>query len=181
MQLNNTQKTFISILLICFVLFLGGSVIRSAIAFDIFLPNAKFELKPEYTNAMRMQSMYVYAITAFYTDFAYGVSFILMLGLIFSLKKHFRNEGWLFMVFALFFLSAPINIFNIYYDYKLNEALIYNHLTDFNIWDVQHWFVDKYKNIRINSAGTVSFFTSVTCLVFIIWQPLKKSKNNDIK
>jgi hypothetical protein len=174
MNLTYFQKTLISIALICFVFFLGGTVIRSAIAFDLFLPNANFELKHEFTNEMRMQSMYVYAITAFYTDFGYGITFLIMTSLLFSLKKYFKQEGWLFMIFTLFFLTAPINAFTIYYDYKLNEAIMYNHLTDFNSWDVQHWFVERYKDLRINSASTISFFASITCLVFLIWQPLKK-------
>lgn len=174
MNLSNFQKILISIALLCFVIFLGGTIIRSAIAYDLFVPSENFALKTNYTNAMRMQSMYIYAISAFYTDFGYGITFLSMLGLVFSLKKYFKQEGWLFMIFALFFITAPINAFTIYYDYKLNEAVIYNHLTDFNVWDVQHWFVEKFTDVKINSASTISFFSSITCLVFLIWQPLKK-------
>lgn len=174
-MINNdrTTKILLSILAIGFILWFGGSVVRTAIGYDLFNPDAQLELK-NYAPEIRMHSVYLFANLAIYTGVGYGVSFLFSIITFFKIKKDLKTQGWLFMAFVLFLLASPIQLYLIYLDYGLAMEVVRSGLRDFNSYIVQQNFYQRFVDTKLTVMSSLSFLANLTALVYFIWKPLQK-------
>lgn len=176
MQQKKSVNILISIFALGFIIWFGGSIVRSATAFDIFTPGRELELRPGYTDEIRMHSVYNYSMMSSYTDIAYGAAFVSALLLIILMRKQLKQRGWLLMAFVLFFISAPIEAVLIYYDIQLGLAIHWDNLKDFNDPMVSDYFLSRFRNTALSVPSALAFLASLTALLYIIWRPLDKTK-----
>jgi hypothetical protein len=175
MNLKTHQKLLFGLFLICLSIWIGGSLTRSVIAFDLFMPTQEFALKPGLSNEDRIVTLYLYTITAAYADFAYLISFLCFLVFSFTAREQFKKHGWLFMCVFIFFFFSPVNLLNIYYDYMLSLAVYFDRITDFRDYRVNTWFIERFRSIPLNTAAMLSFFSSLTIVLYSVTRPLDKS------
>ena len=166
------QKIFITILTFGIILWFGGSIIRSSIAFDLFIPAAKMELKPGYSDGIRLHSVYIYTVTGTYSTVGYIAAFISAIVLYIHWRKVMKVRGWLFMAFVLFFISSPVELYLCFTDIKLSLAFQFNQVGSFSDSNIQKFFLDRYKNIALTTASGLSFLAVITSLLYIVWHPL---------
>lgn len=169
-------KIYLTIFTIGFLLWFGGSVVRSALAFDMFETGAVFELKSDYEPDIQMHSVYLFGLLATYTGTGYGMAFIGALLLMFHWWKSLRKKGWLFMAFILFFISVPVQGILIYYDIQLNIAIQWDNVSDFLSKPIQDFYVERFKNVTLSTLSGLSFLAVLTSVLYIIWRPLDKSE-----
>jgi len=169
---NKTYKILLTFFVLGFVVWLGGTIIRTTIAFDLFTPETNIELKPEYTNIERMNTIYIFSITAPIVGIAYVIATIsaILFGIL--MRKEFNKKGWLFMIFCLFIITVPIQIKFMYYDYMLANAVYFEKITDFYNPIIQEYFVEQFKNVVNNSLRGISLLSALTCVIYLIWRPL---------
>lgn len=171
------NKIFLSLLTFGIIIWLGGTVVRNAIAFDIFVPGTELTLKNWYTDEMRLTTVSLFRVASFYTIVGFCLSFVSAVYLLIQYRKEFKFKGWLLMSFILFFLASPIEFYLIYYDIKI--ILAFNNLMvkSFNDSIITDYFIARYSKLTI--PATLSFLASLTAVLLVIWQPLNKKKIND--
>lgn len=176
-------KIFTTILAFGFIIWFGGSMVRSALAFDVFVPGQAIELKPEYSNEIRMHSVYLYGMLAFYTGIGYSLAFLSVVTLTVLMRRELKKFGWFFMSIILFMLASPVEIYLIINDLYLNMALNYDKVTDFSSPAIQKHFVGRFRNVTIATFSGLAFLAAMTCIIYVVWRPLntKEEKPVDIE
>jgi hypothetical protein len=161
-----------------FIIWFGGTIMRTTLAYGLFIPGAKMELNPEFSNIERMNTIYIFSTTALLSGICYGIAAISAIILAFLSKKEFKNRGWLFMSFCLFVLTIPFQSYFIYMDYNLANAVYYEKISDFYAPIIQTAFVERFTDATYTSLYSVVLFAAITCILYSIWRPLEKLKTN---
>lgn len=174
--MNDFKKIRIPLVLfsIGFIFWLGGSLIRSIIAFSVFEPSATQTLVRQVSNDILMQSVYLYSATSSYTITAYVISIIGAFLLLFKLKDNFKQYGWLMMSAILYFATLPINLITTYFDFRLSIEVFWNLRWEFYHPEILKYFFNRITSPVWNSLGGISFLANLTIIFLAIFQPLKK-------
>lgn len=171
----------LSVFIFGLAFFVGGLLIRSAIIYDIFEPFSDFIPKETYSDVIRVHNIYLFNQVALYTNVSYLLSLASGIFLLFFYIKDLKVKGWLFMSLLLLFFSAPIEIYNIYCDYKLYYTLRWAGGVDFFDGNIQKYGVERFSAIFPRTLNVVSFLSSLTILTLFVWKPLDKStKGNNL-
>ena len=172
--MTNTKltKLLMSLILGGLVVYLGGSVVRTAIAFEIYIPGSEMILKASYNDALRLHTARLFAVGALYTDIAFILALITTIGLNFSMKGKIKHQGWIFMSFILIYVAAPIELYISYLDLKLNLAL-WAGVSHFDSPEIKQFFVARFTKLTVPSA--IAFMSVATALMLSVWKPLDRS------
>lgn len=171
-------KIFVTLFAIGFIMWLGGTVLRTSIGYDLFVPGSDFVLKPEYSNEIRMYNVYIYVITALYTGVSYGIATISAVVLAFKTKKEFKRRGWIFMAFILFIVTIPIQGYSIYMDILLAKEVYINGVRDFFADIIQQNYIARFTLAKYTTINSISMLAALTCVLYFIWRPLDRTNDN---
>lgn len=171
---NKTDKFLATFFFIAVTIWLGGSLTRTVIGYSVFEPSATQTLIRKVSNDILMQSVYLYSASSIYTIPAYLIAFATAIYFMFRLKTNLKKEGWILMSVILFFISAPIQLYNIYLDIRLSLEIFWGGNWEFYSSQIQDFFLKRFTSITINSLSSLSFLAVLTILVYFVWQPLKK-------
>lgn len=172
------EKFLQVLLLIGAAVFLGGGIIRAAIAYDIFIPGTLLH-KPFLTEAQINYSIRLYAVTAFYTLFGYAVMLAGVLGITITRRREFRNNGGIFMAVVLFYCCLPIECYASVLDIRLLQtisplpfdAVLSNK-------ELQTIFAERLSP-RMSSAGFLTLLAYFSAILLAVWRPLSARINGD--
>lgn len=170
----------ISILLasLGFMIWLGVTIAKSVIAYDLFLPfNNDLILKSIYSSDIMFHSVYLYTSLTIYATVGY-ISF-LFFGLIYIIKdrKQIRAKGWLFISIILTILSMPYYIYEMYLNSGLSNAIFNIGITEFADTAVKNYFLHIYQNPYMSMWSSISFLITITIVAFVVFKPLDKLKD----
>lgn len=174
MQNIKKFRFFLFLFSISFILWLGGSLIRSIIAFSVFEPSATQTLVRQVSNDILMQSVYLFSATSAYTSPAYLLSLLSAVFLSLSLKGQFKENGWLMMSAILFFSTAPINLILIYFDIRLSIEVFWNWRWEFYHPEILKYFLNRITSPLWNSLSGLSFLANLTIVYLVVFKPLQK-------
>ena len=174
---NKLFKVLLTIFVFGFVIWLGGTIFRTSIAYNLFKIGPQMELKPEYTNIERINTIYLFSTTSLMTGIAYCLSVVSGSLLAVMLRKEFKDKGWIFIIFCLFVFTVPIQSYFLYMDYELANAVYYKKILDFYHPDIQNFFVLRFKSITNGSLRTMLLLSGFTCILYAVWQPLDNNNN----
>lgn len=176
---------FLNVLINLFIfglaVWLGGSIIRSSIVYDIYEPTSNLTIpKDTYSDTIRIHNIYLFSNTSMYTNVAYILSLVSGITLLFFNIRELKQKGWLFISLLLLLFSAPVEIFNMYCDYHLYYVLRWDggELTFFD-GNIQKYAIERYTNLLQFGFGFVSFFSAITIIIFFVWKPLDKTVSQD--
>lgn len=172
---DKITKTTLTLMLLGFALWFGGSILRTAIGYDLFSPEAVLSLKSHYSPQVQMQNVYLFANLAIYTAIGYSVFFISMLVLFFKNKSRLKQNGWLLMAFVLLLIASPVQFYLMYFDYNLAMPVVRERLADFQSYPVQNYFLNRFTNDNLTVLSSLSFLITMTSAIYFIWMPLKKT------
>lgn len=164
----------LSLFSVGFIFWLGGSLIRSIIAFSVFDPSATQTLVRQVSNDILMQSVYLYSASAAYTTLAYFISLLGAIWLSILSRDYLKSQGWLTMSLIFFFATVPINLILIYFDIRLSIEVFWNWRWEFYHPEVLKYFLNRITSPLWNSLGGISFLANLTIIFLVIFQPLKK-------
>jgi hypothetical protein len=177
---TKTAKLLLTLIALGFLIWFGGSVIRTIIAYDLFEPGTALVLRDYYTEELRINVVRLFAMSAFYTDIAYGIALLSSVLLCIYLKGSYKDRGWLFMAFVLVFISSPVELYMIYLDIKLNLGLyVGEEIINYNNKVIKDYFLFRITKMTIPS--TISYLAFLTAIIFIIWRPLDRTVLKDAK
>ncbi len=170
------KKVLYFIFAISLVIWLGGSVIRNVIIFDLFVPGTELTYKNFYTSEIIDYNIYLFISASTYTSISYILAFLVSNIILIMERKYLKNQGWLFMSIVLFLLVSPIVIYNIYNDFSISRALFYNDLS-FMSSDIKSTIFNRYKSNLNTILSGISYLANFTIIAFSIWKPLSELKN----
>lgn len=175
-QKDKLFKIFFTLFCLGFIIWFGGSIVRAAIGFEIFESKPELPINLKLDKAIILEIIRLHNSTSFYTSSAYLTAVLSSIFLIIMLRKELKPRGWLFMSFILFYLSFPINLVFIYFDINLYYTLNSGLVKDFYDANVQKYFFERYKENPYVISSTLSFLTSLTIILILIWKPLEKTE-----
>ncbi len=176
--LSGWQKLFLSLSVLGAVLWLGGYVVRTAIAYDLFIPGT-LTFKTSFPADAVAQTLRLYSRMAFYTLYGYGAALLGFISVFFSLKKYWRSYGWLFMAGCLFLLYIPVEAAVIYYDVQLFQIIPNaDTLVAFDVEAAKKALLDGLQIKILGGFGqlarSLAFFSYITAILVTVWRPLHK-------
>lgn len=159
------------------VIWLGGSVIRNVIIFDLFVPAETLTLKSWYNQDVINYNIKLFTATSLYTSIAYIIMFLLFIVISYIERKNFRRKGWLMMSVILFFLVSPIVIYNIYLDYILSSNIFLaqtpNYLQSLEL------IVNRYGSTMNTVLSGIAYLAGLNIVAFSVYKPLVISNHSD--
>lgn len=158
------------------MIFVGGNIVRYAIAYDLFIPGTALKLKDWYSEAVRINTIHLFGVVSFYTIVGFISAFVSSFLLFILRKSDLKRYGWLFMAFVLFFLASPVEFYLIYNDIHLIIAMNSNQIHSFANPDIQNYFIFRLTKLTI--PAFLAFLAIITSVIMVVWQPLNKMEIN---
>jgi hypothetical protein len=155
------------------VIWIGGTLIRFVIAYDIFVPGTELVLKPYYSDDLRVHTIQLFASTSVYTEIGFAVSFFCSIFFLFNWRKKLKTYGWLFMSLVLFFMSCPVEFYIVYLNINLMYQFLTNQVVMFNDPCVTNYFFTQFR--ILNQLAPLTFLLAITSMIIVVWKPLDKS------
>ncbi len=178
LQLSGIHKSFLLIAVLGAIIWLGGSVLRAAIAFDLMIPGT-LDFSPGVDAAAIRQSIRLFAMTGFYTMSGYIAAFLGFSVVFAALRRHWKRRGWLVAAAFLFYLYAPVEVWQMYFDGKLLQ-LTTDAALSFSLSDAQDLLLRRLtlqENLQgLSLLAILAYFTSV---LFLVFRPLEKGHKGD--
>lgn len=174
MNLTKFQKLLISLWLVGIVLWIGGSLVRYIIAYDVFEPGTQLELKKSLSEKEILLGVRHFAVGTAYTGTGFVVAFLCWLVLLPSFAKKFKLQGWLFMGSVLFGLASILELILLYMDIRLSIYIFWSSTLHFNSYEIQTFFYKRIKNLSF--MFVFNWFAVATILFFIVFRPLTKQQ-----
>jgi hypothetical protein len=174
---SKSDKFFLMLLIAGAVLWLGGSIVRAAIGFDIFIPGT-LDRKPFLTDAQVNYSLRLYGITAFYTLTGYGMTVLAAVWLTISLRRSLKRNGGIFMALVLLYVCLPVEVYAAVLDIKLIQAsqnIPFDELMSGTY--LQTLFAERL-GAKMSAAGFLTLIAYSTSIVFLAWRPLTQKPEN---
>jgi len=171
---SRTTQFFLTLFILGGLVWLGGSVIRTVIGFDVFVPGT-LSFKPEQTDVVRMNTVRLYALTGPWTSWGFATCFLGGIGLIVALRSSMRRFGWLLMSAILFVIIIPIEGYLIWKDYQL--VLYFDRATSAPLASVSEIFtvfLTRFQHQLLNMASGFAFFAAITLVLCTTFRPLHR-------
>ena len=185
MQKNTVvSKILLTLLVFGLILWLGGAIIRTATAYEIYNPFTELELKTEYSNAIRMHTVKLFTYGSLYTGTGFVMAFVGFLTLAYYWREEFKHRGWMFMSLVLFLIASTWGIYELILDIRLSY-LVKAGMLDFGDKLINDLFAKRFSTYA--PWATISYMSAVAGVLIIIWRPLnnirktKKGGENEIK
>jgi hypothetical protein len=173
MELSKPQKIATVFFFIGLLIWIGGSIVRTAIAYDIYEPvEQTLKLRFWVDDKIALLTARHYAVGSLYTEIGFLLSFFAFLYLVPKFKTHFKREGWLFMSFILFLLASISEFILFYFDLRLNLYLFFEQNVSFNSPQIQNFFFKRLT--KFNFLIVYNWLAIFTIIIFLVFRPLRK-------
>ncbi|MCX7908259.1 MAG: hypothetical protein N2560_01910 [Ignavibacteria bacterium] len=175
MEVTKTKKLFVALFFIGCIIWIGGSIIRTAIVYDIYEPYEK-SLKFRYWVDEKIALMTVrhFSIGALYTAFGFLLTFISFLNLFSWIKTRFKTDGWLLMSVILYILSVISELILLYFDLRLGLYVFFQSNISYFSNEIQTFFFRRFVNY--NFLMVYNWLAIFTIIFFLLFKPLKKNE-----
>lgn len=180
--MKTNHKLLFSLAFVPLAIWLGTSIIRSAIAFDLFIFDGAMKFNYNIETQVLLAKINAFIDTSVYSDILYGISFLSFFVITFKLNDKFKKQGWLYMSVLLFFIFSPIELFLIYHDYLMavTTGMENYHTTIFNIEfsSIKELFGFRFFNPVLKTLMPLSFLSNLFVVFFYFWTPLRKDEEH---
>lgn len=174
-KLSGIQKFLLFGAVIGVILWLGGSVTRAAIAFDLFIPGTlNFKtLSPEVV----AQTARLFGVTAFYTLTGYGLALVGIITLFVSLRMNWKSHGWIFIAGVLFLVYIPVEVIQAYWEIKL-IFLTNGGIGTFLPESATELILKRLK--VLSGIPLLAMLGYITAISMLVWRPLTRKMKQGI-
>lgn len=154
------------------IIWLGGSIVRAALAFDLFVPGT-LVFKTTMSNDAVLQTIRLCGITAFYTMTSYAI-FILFGAILWILHRRlWKLYGAVFIAGVLFLLYVPVESVQMWYDVRLVMMIQNNELHTATLEIAKSLLVKRIS--VLNGAPLLAMLGYLSAIAVLITQPLTKT------
>lgn len=152
------------------IIFLGGSIVRASLAFDLFVPGT-LVWKSWYSTDTIAQTIRLFAQTGFYTLSGYAVAFVGGTTVWLARRHVWRTSGWLLMSGIICLLYVPVECIQARYDIDL----IYLTLQGLGTFPLDVAQTLLLKRLQVLSGiPLLAILGYCTAVMLMVWKPLER-------
>ncbi len=166
-SINKFSKIFLYISAVTGVIWLGSYISRLSLAYQLFQDNY-YHIKPYITN-LNLSGILTALNAGILLEVLLYVAFIFsFLIFLISSKISLKQNGWLFIVTLVIFVTLPFEIYLKTIDYKI---ITYIFTTGFNANQVLNLYIERFK--ILGSFPIIEVLCYFAIIFFILFQPFK--------
>ena len=172
-KLSKISRIFLSLSVIFFAVWYGGYISRHILIYRLFEPE-NLALQPMF-NMQNLAPVFDVISTVLTLNLiAYPVFLITFAAFLFTSKISLKKEGWLFIITALIFITAPFEIYLMTFDLKIALKTI---SSNFSVDEILA--IIKERMTVLSSFSLIELFCYAGALFILVFQPLKQKKNEN--
>lgn len=171
--MNNCDKFLKAIIYLALAIFIGGSIARLSIAFDLFIPGL-LEIKPWYGEEIRLHSAWLFTSSGLYSGIGYILFLLASIVYLPRAIKDFKIKGYLLYCYIIGIAFAPVELYKIFCDIKLAFAF-FDHSIKYGFIDsqIRDYFFNRFSGV-FGAMSYLSIFAYANIALFLGWKPLTK-------
>ncbi len=170
---NLLNKIFAFLAVLSGAIWLGSYAERMIISYQLF--DIDMNIMP-YVNQQNLSGILVTIIPAVYTTFILYIFFILVFTIfLFTSKISLRENGWLFIIAVIVYLTLPFEAYLLTIDYKIISAFSFSDVID------AEYIVSLIKDrfTTLSSFPIIIFLSYCSLIYFLLFKPFTKKIQNE--
>ena len=169
-----SNRVFLFLFIAGGLLWLGGNIVRSVVGFDVFYPGTLL-FRTEQTEAIRLNTIRLFAFTGAWTNWGFVAATIGSLGLMVGLRSLYKTKGWLLMVAILMALLIPSQGYLIWKDYELLQYFdLQTGVPLAQPAEIIRVFAERVTNIANSMTAGLTMLAAVTIVIILAFRPLHR-------
>lgn len=169
--LTRVQRMIAFIAVIAGIIWLGGSIVRAAIGFDMFVAGT-LTFKTEMSPDAMLQAIRLFGVTAFYTMLGYGVFLLAGLYIWLVLRPNWKRSGGLFIAGIFVVLYVPVEVVQMYYDLRIVQMVQWGELTLATLESAKTLVLKRIS--VLSGAPLLAILGYISAVWFLVYAPLKR-------
>ncbi len=180
MDLSKKGKIFVTLFFIGIIIWIGGSITRSSIAYDIFeLSNKQtIVLRPWADEKIALITVRNFAVGSIYTITGFLLTVVSFFFLLPKIKSNFKKEGWLLISTFLYVLAFVSEMILSYFDVRLNLYVFFSSSVSYYSQEIQSFFYDRFK--KFSFLIIYNWLAIFTIVFLFFFKPLRKNEEQRI-
>lgn len=173
---SRLTKTFLFLLAIGGVVWLGSSLVRMVVGFDVFVAGT-LQVKDQ-ADIARLQTIRLYTLLGMWTDWSFLLCTIGVIGMIVLLGKTFKRYGWMMMCAILFVLVVPVQAWISWDDFKL--FMLFDGVSGASLAptaEIVDVFLRRQQNVILNICSGLALLSGFTIITLAAWRPLHRNES----
>jgi hypothetical protein len=163
-------KLFLYLSVLSGSVWIGTYLLRLSLSYQLFEP-IEFVVKSNFTpeNILGFLSVFIIAIKT--TSICYLIFIVSYIVFISTTNRKLKQNGWLFIITIIIFLTFPFEIYLMTIDYKIIQTMS---SASFMTNDVLNLIVKRLTSL--NGFPLMEIFAYFSIIYFVIFQPLKMTE-----
>jgi len=172
---NLFNRIFAFLAVLTGTIWLGSYADRMIIGYQLF--DIDMNILP-YVNEQNLSGILVTIAPSVYLTFILYIFFIFAFTIfLFSSKISLMENGWLFIITVIIFLTLPFEAYLLTIDYKIISALYFSDVIDAKY--VISLFKDRFTTL--SSFPIIIFLSYCSLIYFLFFKPFTKKIQNEMK
>jgi len=173
---SRLTKTFLFLFVIGGVVWLGSSLVRMVVGFDVFVAGT-LQVK-EQAEVARLQTIRLHTLLGMWTDWSFLLCAIGATGSIFLLARTFKRHGWMLMCAILFLLVVPVQAWVAWYDFRL--FMLFDGASGASLAppaEIVDVFLRRQQDVVLNICSGLALLSGFTIVALAVWRPLHRHES----
>ena len=172
-NISKISRTFLYVAFLFFILWLGGYIARQIYIFQLFEPE-ELSLRDFFINKNLSGVFYSFIGLLLYNIISFLV-FILFFSLfLLTSKINLKQEGWLLITVIIVFLTAPLEIFLLTFDFNIVSRLLSAAFSNYTILTLL-----RERMTILGSFPLAEIFAYIFITYLILFRPFRLKPNEN--
>ena len=170
-SINKFSKLFLYISVVSGVVWLGSYIARLSLTYQLFQDN--YYHTESYITSLNLSGILTALNAGIMLEVLVYVLFIIsFLIFLISSKISLKQNGWLFIITLIIFITLPFEVYLKTIDYKI---ITYIYSAGFNANQVLNLYIERFK--ILGSFPIIEVLCYFSIIFFILFQPFKMREN----
>ncbi len=166
-NINKFSKIFLFICVASGTLWFGSYFARLTVTYNLFKDN-QFQLD-NYINAHNLPGILtIINVLVILTSVLYIIFIISFIIFLISSKISLKQNGWLFIVTCIIFITFPLELYLMSIDYK---SIMLVSMSNFNVNAVLDLYIKRFK--VLSSFPIIEIICYLAIIFFVLFRPFK--------
>jgi hypothetical protein len=163
-----TSKIILFLAITSFILWLGSYIIRNIAIYQLFEP-LNLDLRSLF-NEQNLNAVFIIILPLITFNLITYISFVVFFTMfLFATSVSFKNEGWLFIIMLIIFVTMPFEGYLSFYDYKIANLIVHQNS---NVMDIINLIRERIT--KFSSFSFIEFFSYLAIIFLTIFKPFRK-------
>ena len=169
-NLSKTSKIFLLLTTLSGSLWMGAYFARLIVFYQLFDPR-ELILRPIF-NEQNLHAVLIELNPLIILTLVLYLVFIITYFIFITISKiSLKENGWLFIITVIIFITLPFELYLISFDYKIISSILTG---NFNSMEIIQLIIKRFK--VLSSFPVIELFCYFSIIYFVLFKPLTKKK-----